>query len=121
MKKPSRKALEKQCFALIQQIALIQDPHCIHCGLLSEAGHHVLGRGLAVAFHPECVRGVCNTCHTYAHLKPEAFRRWFYEVVGAWKYDGLEKLSRQVIPDMDFAAKRAELKGILADLEGRAG
>jgi hypothetical protein len=113
------KAPEKECFKLIQQIALLQDPYCITCGKPSTAGHHLYGRGLAVAFNPECVRGMCVECHDYAHRNRFAFRGILRDVVlGPSLYDDLEVLSRTSVPDMDFEAKRDELRTVLADLEG---
>ena len=116
-RKKTLQRLEKDCFKYIQIIALLRDPFCIFCGRKAQAGHHVWGRGLSVAFEPECVRGVCNDCHRFAHANRNAFLKWFYEIVGAWKYEELQQLSRQIVTAMDFEAKRDELKEIITKLE----
>jgi hypothetical protein len=53
---------ERDCYKLIQAIALARDPICIipGCWRPSDCGHHLFGRHLAAAFNPEMVRGVCN-------------------------------------------------------------
>jgi len=118
-KAPNKKAIEKECFKLIQQIALAQDPRCICCGLPSVAGHHLFGRGLAAAFNPEMVRGLCLLHHDLAHAMPRIFGEAMRIRIG-WRYLELEQMSRVVIPYMDFAAKRDDLKTFLAELERRA-
>lgn len=110
---------EKECFALIQQIALLQDPNCIVCGVPSVAGHHVFGRGLAAAFNPTMVRGLCLNHHGYSHHLPESFGVFMAGFLGEGRYDELALLSREIVPYIDFEAKRDELKAILAELEGR--
>lgn len=110
---------EKDCYALIQQIALIRDPRCILCPSPSQVGHHVWGRGLAAAFHPEMVRGLCNSHHIYAHARPEGFRECMVELIGD-RYRELEAMAREIIPYMDFQAKRRELREMLGELQRRA-
>ena len=109
---------EKDCFTLIQQIAVLQDPFCILCGRPSECGHHLFGRCLAAAFNPEMVRGLCNTHHLYAHARPEDFREYVAEVIP--RYAELEAEANRVVPWMDFAEKRKELRAILESLRRRA-
>lgn len=106
---------EKECFALIQQIALLQDPVCIFCPQPSQVGHHLFGRGLAAAFNREMVRGVCNSHHIYAHARPEGFKECMKGLIGD-RYEELERQAQEIIPYMDFQAKRMELRVILAGL-----
>ena len=109
-----KSAAEKDCFNLIQQIAVLQDPRCIVCGEPSSCGHHVYGRGLAAAFNPEMVRGLCEKHHVpFAHEQREAFKRFFTSFIGPLNYERLEWQSREIVPYMDFKAKRAELRAIL--------
>ena len=117
-----KSAAERDCFALIQQISLLQDPRCIVCGEPSSAGHHVFGRGLAVAFELEMVRGLCEKHHIpFAHKQPEAFKAFFMAFIGGPRhYERLKRKSREIIPYMDFEMKRVELRAILADLQKRA-
>ena len=110
---------EKDCFALIQQIAVLQDPFCIVCGRPSECGHHLFGRGLAAAFNSEMVRGVCNEDHLKAHGKPDAFRMTMQSLMG-WRYEELRRQANQPVPYMDFKVKRVELRAILEGLRRRA-
>lgn len=117
----NKRARKKDCFTLIQQIAVLQDPRCIVCYAPTVCGHHVFGRGLAAAFNPEVVRGVCLAHHNYAHALPDSFREF---MEGFWggreRYEELKRQSSEIIPFMDFSAKQNELKAMLADLEQRA-
>ena len=117
-KKASQRAKE-DCFELIQKIAVLQDPKCIVCQSPSICGHHVFGRGLAAAFNPEVVRGVCLNHHQYAHILPDSFRVFMEGFWGKDRYEELERQANTVIPYIDFEAKLFELKGILTDLQRR--
>lgn len=113
---------EKDCYKYIQRIALLQDPVCIFpgCNAPAEVGHHLFKRdNLNTAFHPEAVRGVCNFHHTQAHAKPAWFRDIMIGLIDG-RYFELQRLANTVVPLMDYRAKRAELKGIVAKLERRA-
>ncbi|MFZ2809417.1 MAG: hypothetical protein WAZ60_23785 [Desulfosalsimonadaceae bacterium] len=108
-----KSSAERDCFSLIQQIAVQKDPYCIVCGAPSSVGHHIFGRDLAAAFDPEMVRGLCEKHHVpFAHQQPEAFKTFFMTLVGD-HYEQLERKSREVVQCMDFKAKRAELRELL--------
>jgi hypothetical protein len=79
----------------------------------------LFGRGLAAAFNPEMVRGLCNDDHLKAHSKPDAFRVTMQSLMG-WRYEELKRQANQPVPYMDFKAKRAELRDILEGLRRRA-
>ena len=96
-----------------KQIAVTQDPFCISpgCGYLSQVGHHLFKRDrMATAFHPEAVRGLCHIHHGYAHARPEQFRKIMIGFIGERYYD-LQRLSKTVVKNMDYVAKREELRG----------
>jgi hypothetical protein len=109
---------KKECYALIQQIAVLQDPICVICGKPSDCGHHLFKRDrLATAFLPEAVRGVCNETHRVAHAEPEWFQGFMIRSMGDERYFELSRLSRTVVPYMDFKATRDQLRLILFDLQ----
>ena len=110
------------CYKLIQMIALAQDPICTMpgCWQPSQVGHHLFKRSnMATAFHPPAVRGFCNLHHGHAHAKPKEFKKTMIALIGP-RYHDLQRLSKQVVPDMDYVAKRAELRGILESLGKKA-
>lgn len=113
-----KSSAEKDCFRLIQEIALAQDPVCLLCPAPSQCGHHLFGRGLAAAFNPEMVRGLCNTHHLYAHARPEGFRECMLGLIGS-RYEELEIEASRVVPWIDFVEERARLRGILRELKRR--
>lgn len=88
---------EKDCYRLIQEIAILQDPVCVVCTeRKSQAGHHLFTRSRhATAFHPEAARGLCNICHQEAHEEPQWFRQIMIEEIGD-RFFELERLSRTV-------------------------
>ena len=118
-----RSSAESDCYKYIQIIVLMQDKVCIipDCNTPAQVGHHLFKRdNLNTAFHPDAVRGVCNSHHAMAHAKPIWFRDIMVELIGG-KYFELQRLANTVVPYMDFSDKRAELKGIIAKLERREG
>jgi hypothetical protein len=101
------------CYRLIQQIAIAQDPVCIWAGCMEDScvGHHLFMRDRkGTAFHPEAVRGLCHMHHGYAHARPEQFRKIMIGFIGERYYD-LQRLSKTVVKNMDYVAKREELRG----------
>ena len=106
------------CYRLIQQIAIDQDPVCIWTGCMEDScvGHHLFKRDRrGTAFHPEAVRGLCHIHHGYAHARPEQFRKIMIGFIGERYYD-LQRLSKTVVKWVDYAVKRIELREILAGL-----
>jgi hypothetical protein len=105
------KPAEADCYRLIQQIALQQDPVCFICqDHESQAGHHLFKRDrLATAFLSEAVRGVCNDCHRWAENNPALERTFMVEAMGP-RYFELERLSWQVVRHFDFVGMRKELR-----------
>jgi len=106
---------KNDCYKLIQVIAIAQDPICTMpgCWQPSQVGHHLFKRSnLATAFHPLSVRGFCHLHHGHAHTKPAEFEKAMIMLMGPLYHD-LQRLSKQVVPDMDYVAKRTELRGIL--------
>jgi len=109
------------CYKLVQQIAVAQDPICImpECGQTSQVGHHLFKRDrMGTAFHPEAVRGLCHRHHGHAHAKPEQFKKAMIRLMGE-RYHELQKLSKTVVNGMDYVAKREELRGMLTEVSGK--
>lgn len=110
---------EKECYALIQQIAILQDPVCtkLGCWHPSDCGHHLFKRDrLATAFLPHLVRGLCDHHHKWAHRKPKEYEDEVRAMAGDEAYDSWLRLSHTVVPDFDFKAKKKELKILLDKL-----
>jgi len=77
-------------------------------------GHHLFKRDrLATAFHPECVRGLCNRCHGITHAEPAWFMKIMFGLISERRYSELARLSWSVVPAMDYGAARADLRGML--------
>ena len=111
------------CYRLIQQIAVAQDIFCIipGCGQLSQVGHHLFKRDrMATAFHPGAVRGLCNLHHGHARGKPEQFKKAMIGLMGFERYYELQRLSKSVVKNTDYVAKRAELRGMLENFGKKA-
>jgi len=111
------------CYKLIQMIALARDKGCQNpeCSRLGEAGHHLFKRDrLATAFDPEAVIGLCTQCHTgFAHNHPRLFKEFMVERMGD-RYYQLRRRSSEAVKDMDYVAKRVELRGILESFRKKA-
>jgi hypothetical protein len=109
----------RECYKLIQEIAIAQDPFCIYprCSNRSTVGHHLFSRArMATAFHPECVKGLCNTDHRNAHDHPAAFQFFMENIMGE-RYFELMRLSNTVVKNIDFKEIRDELKKKLTELK----
>jgi hypothetical protein len=110
------------CYRLIQEIAIGQDPFCRApgCGKRTDCGHHIFKRDrLATAFEPDAVIGLCTQHHTgFAHGKPEEFKKFMIKRLGEARYYELRRLSHTDVPFMDYEKKRDELKRILEEIRG---
>ena len=107
---------EKECYKLIQMVAVKQDPICIlpGCCQPSMVGHHIFKRDRnATAFLPEAVRGMCIVHHDWAHHYPFQCENIWIELLGPKRYYELVRLSWTVVPDINFEEIRDGLKKIL--------
>lgn len=107
---------KKECYRLIQEIALLRDPICVHpgCRRRSVAGHHIWRRNiLATAFEPDAVQGVCEVHHRWVHQYPKEAHNMFAGILGRVRWEELKALSKVICHRFDFEAKRTELKRCL--------
>ena len=108
----------RECYKLIQEIAVALDPFCIHpgCNNPSVVGHHLFKRDrMATAFHVECVKGLCDQHHKVAHADPNGFTGYMIGKIGP-RYDELLRLSHTVVKNIDFKKERDKLKFILQSI-----
>ena len=111
-----KSAAEKECYRLIQQIAVLNDPICTRfgCWKPSVVGHHIFPRSrMATAFDPRCVLGKCDCHHKIAHSSPAQDEIQNRKRFGDEEYEALERLSWTVVPDINFEEIRDGLKKIL--------
>jgi len=108
---------ERDCYQLIQEIAVARDVYCVHplCSSLATAGHHLFKRDrIATAFLPSAIFGVCNDHHVpWAHEEREEFKVFAIGRLGEEEYYRLYRLSITTTRGMDFKGKRNELIEIL--------
>jgi hypothetical protein len=109
------KSSKQECYALIQEVAVKQDPVCRHprCYKPSVVGHHIFKRDrLATAFLPIAVWGACDDHHKFWHAHPAAFKRLAVRILGPMYYD-LQRLSYTVVKNMDYGEVKRKLTEIL--------
>lgn len=108
------------CYKLIQQIAVLKDPFCVHgCGRRSSCGHHVFKRDrLATAFDPDLVVGLCAQCHTgWAHGKDaDDFKQFMIKRIGKDAFYAARRRSNEIVKGFEYERRRDELRFILQDL-----
>lgn len=113
-------AIKKDCFSLIQEIALKERPYCLvpGCCKPSTAGHHIFTRSrLSTAFNPQAVIALCESHHAFAHSHPAEGRKMAAGIIGP-DYEALRQISLMVVRfrDSDFVRIRTILKSRLEGL-----
>jgi hypothetical protein len=107
-------AIEKQCYALVQEVVVARDPFCRapNCHKPSTAGHHIFSRSdKGTAFLTKYCVGLCNDCHVpWAHGEPANFRVWARKTLGNDEYELGRVLSSQTVRNVDYRAIRESLK-----------
>ena len=115
--KPRGKGTKKDCYSIIQEIAVIKDKVCQHpsCSRPADCGHHSFKRDrLTTAFLPEAVVGVCTQHHTgWAHNKPKEFKTFMIERLGEDRYYELRRLSYTNLDHPDYHEIYAGLVKVL--------
>jgi hypothetical protein len=104
---------KEDCYRLIQEIAVAQNPFCRApgCENPSTCGHHLFKRDkMATAFDPRYVWGVCLGCHGWAHRQPEQFREWAISIMGEEEYYAALRMSNSIVKYLDFNEIRRGLK-----------
>lgn len=103
--KPKKIGTKKDCYSIIQEIAVARDKVCQkpECSRRAEAGHHLWKRDrFATAFLPEAILGLCTQHHTgWAHNKPEEFKKFMVARMGEEYYE-LRRLSNTVVKNLDY-------------------
>jgi hypothetical protein len=118
-----KSSVEKECFALIQEIAVKRHPRCKRCGDPSQCGHHIFTRSRpATAFLPEAVIGLCAECHDWIERHPDFGAALAVSILGREEYDHLSALSRVVCRyrAADYREIRDGLRKILEDTKSPA-
>lgn len=113
------KPYERECYRLIQEISILIYPKCQFPGCFkpSVVGHHLYKRDrLATAFHTECVLGMCDEHHHFAHSKPREFEFYMIDKMGERYYE-LLRLSHTTVKGFDFKETSVRLKKLLEHLK----
>lgn len=114
MGEPPVKPSKKECYALIQEVAVKRHPVCPWCPKPSVVGHHLFKRDrMATAFLPEAVQGMCDYHHGYWHKHPAGFRQEMIREIGDDRYWELERLSQTVVRNVDYGAVKRKLTLLL--------
>ena len=120
-----KSSVERECFRLVQVIAVTKYPNCVRCGAPSTCGHHIFSRSRnATAFDPAAVLGLCAECHAWAHQYPGAGLRLAQTIVGIKEYNRLAKKSMAICRyrASDFREIRQRLREELKEQEeGKPG
>jgi hypothetical protein len=113
------KSIERECFALMQMIAVARDILCRApgCWQSATAGHHIFGRGAAVAFDPRYILGMCALCHVpWAHARPKEFDEWVQSWMDKHEYAEGVRLSQSIAKHLDYKKIKETLWAKLEDL-----
>ncbi len=119
-----KSSVERECYRLVQVIAVTKYPSCVRCGEPSTCGHHIFSRrNNATAFDPDAVLGMCAECHVWAHSYPGAGLRLAQTIIGIKEYNRLAKKSMEVCRyrAADFREIRQRLREELKGAENLNG
>ena len=124
MKKPSKKALEKQCLVLWSLCVRTKQRVCRLCG--SDRGlqsHHIRSVShLSTRFDLENGLCVCSREHCQQKFRPEWFQDQVIRVIGDQEYLRLKKKSLTIISDpIDLIEMKDFLKRKLDEYESDWG
>ena len=109
-----KSAIERECYKLIQMVAVKQRPVCIWTGQPSTVGHHLFKRDrLATAFLPAAVWGMSDSQHHWAHKHPSQWKDIVIHIIGFPEYARLRTLSWTVVENINFEEIRNNLKKML--------
>ena len=115
------KAIEKECYALVQAIVTKRDRLCKGpgCMNISTSGHHLFRRNnMATAFNTRYVIGLCEECHPYMQDNPAECQQWAIYLLGEDVYRPGQQLSKSVCKYQNLEVIREGLQKELDMLRG---